>query len=195
MDLRSGSIISLPKSTLLALAYFLFPTTTCKNDPSIAWVVSFKNGNVGWGDKSDNGYAVCVRGQYIEDCKFKRDDTKEVVIDIKTNLMWQDNGDGNHDMTWQEAFRYAKKLNREKFAGFDDWRVPTIEELKTIVDYDRYNPAIRKEFKNVVSGYYWSSTTDASDSSGAWYVDFNGGGDGWYRKSASNYVRCVRAGQ
>ncbi len=60
--------------------------------------------------------------------RFYRDDIKEVVINVKTNLMWQDNGNGNHDMSWDEAFEYAKKLNREKFARFDDWRVPTIEE-------------------------------------------------------------------
>ena len=106
--------------------------------------------------------------------------------------MWQDNDDGNHKMTWQEASRYAKKLNREKFAGFDDWRVPTIEELRTIVDYDRYNLAVKKEFKNIDSQQYWSSTTLASDSSRAWIVYFKGGYDGWYNKSGNNYAVCVR---
>jgi len=48
---------------------------------------------------------------------------------------------------------------------------------------------------NVVSDYYWSSTTNASDSSNAWNVNFNNGNDDWNNKSNSNYVRCVRAGE
>ncbi len=44
----------------------------------------------------------------------------------------------------------------------------------------------------VVSDDYWSSTTDASNTSDAWLVNFNNGNDNWNNKSNTNYVRCVR---
>ena len=45
------------------------------------------------------------------------------------------------------------------------------------------------------SNNYWSSTTNASNSSNAWNVNFNNGNDDWNNKTNSNYVRCVRAGE
>ena len=71
-------------------------------------------------------------------------------------------------------------------------------ELISIVNYGTYNPAINSTyFPNTNSSLYWSSTTDASYSSGAWVVSFY---DGYvyyygYGKSLNGYVRCVRGGQ
>ena len=45
----------------------------------------------------------------------------------------------------------------------------------------------------VASNNYWSATTNASNTSNAWYVYFNNGNENWNDKSNSNYVRCVRA--
>ena len=50
---------------------------------------------------------------------------------------------------------------------------------------------INKRF-NVVTSFYWSSTTNASNSSNAWNVNFNNGGDNNNYKTNTNYVRCVR---
>mgnify|MGYP003588651478 CR=1 FL=1 len=70
------------------------------------------------------------------------------------------------------------------------WRLPTIQELLSIVDNTRYNPATNLE--GIVSGYYWSGSPDVSNSSRARYVHFYFG-DGYDgNKSNSNYVRCVR---
>ena len=55
--------------------------------------------------------------------------------------------------------------------------------------------AILNEYLNVTSDNYWSSTTNASDSSNAWNVNFNNGNDNWNDKTNSNYVRCVRSGE
>ncbi len=48
---------------------------------------------------------------------------------------------------------------------------------------------INKRFN---SSNYWSSTTNASDTSNAWNVNFNNGNDNWNDKTNTNYVRCVR---
>ena len=52
----------------------------------------------------------------------------EVVIDHKTGLMWQQ--DNVEIINWSQANKYAKNL---KLGGFSDWRLPTIDELKTLI--------------------------------------------------------------
>lgn len=120
----------------------------------------------------------------------ERDHKKEVVDDLNTNLMWQDDKTSKTTQkNWQGAKKHCENL---KFAGFNDWRLPTITELTSIVDYTKYNPAIIDGFKNVTSDYYWSSSPFVSGSSSAWVVDFRVGGDFWDDESGSRLVRCVR---
>ncbi len=113
-----------------------------------------------------------------------------VVYDKKVQLLWQDSDSVRHmKKSWNGAKEYCSDLN---LTGFDDWRMPSQEELRSIVDFSRYNPAIKKVFKNVKSDYYWSSTSVSSDLSDAWSVGFEYGGDNAYAKSNSLFVRCVR---
>jgi len=121
---------------------------------------------------------------------FMRDNAKEVVIDNKSNLMWQDNGEVKTvKKDWQGAIDHCQNLS---FAGYRDWRLPAIDELLSITEDTRYNPAIRSGFENVVSDRYWSSSSYVSGSSHAWNVDFGNGGDDTFAKNYNGYVRCVR---
>ena len=70
------------------------------------------------------------------------------------------------------------------------WRLPTIQELLSIVDYTKYNPATNLE--GIESDDYWSSSPFVSGSSDAWGVRFYGGYDYHGTKSRRNYVRYVR---
>jgi hypothetical protein len=122
-----------------------------------------------------------------------RDNTKEIVYDSETNLSWQDDVSVKSvKKTWVDAKSYCKNLN---FAGYSDWFLPTISQLESLVDTNRYNPAIKKEFKNTISSYYWSSSPNVSYSNDAWYVNFEYGSSYDYGKVNSHYVRCARAGQ
>jgi hypothetical protein len=118
---------------------------------------------------------------------FYRDNSKQVVIDTKRGLMWQDDKSVTTTLlSWQDAIRYCKNLT---FAGYSDWRLPNEDELLSITDDSRSYPAIKKEFKYVNSSGYWSSTPHVSL---AWYVGFSlGNGDDSY-KTGKVYVRCVR---
>ncbi|MEA3315587.1 MAG: DUF1566 domain-containing protein [Campylobacterota bacterium] len=136
---------------------------------------------------------------------FTRDDTKQIVTDNVTGLIWQDEPynetiDGDYYwestpngklQTWEGAKSYCSTLS---FANSSDWRLPTVKELLSIVDNSKNNPAIFDGFENIKSSAYWSSQEYKESSSYAWGVDFGSGYSG-YGKSDTFYVRCVRGGQ
>ena len=119
-----------------------------------------------------------------------------VVTDSKTTLEWQDdysdNGGDIKSATWRDAIDYCEALILN---GKDDWRLPNKKELLSIVDYSTYSPAISSIFVKTNSNYYWSSTTNASDTGDAWGVYFYDGNTDNANKSSNGTVRCVRAGQ
>ena len=112
------------------------------------------------------------------------------VTDIATKLMWQQ-GEGGK-MNWESAISYCKGLS---LAGYNDWRLPNIDELKSIIDVKEKPKTNKTHFPNVYSSGYWSSPTRVGGSSSAWYVDFDDGNVSYDFKSYSYYVRCVRGGQ
>jgi hypothetical protein len=95
--------------------------------------------------------------------------------------------------TWEQALTYCENLT---LGGHSDWRLPNRNELQSIVDYSRYNPAIDTTyFPGTVASTYWSSTTYAYSTNGAWYVSFGYGTVDYYGRSGNYYVRAVRGGQ
>ncbi|EQB34443.1 hypothetical protein M947_10945 [Sulfurimonas hongkongensis] len=119
-----------------------------------------------------------------------RDDSKELVIDKSRGLMWQDNIDAKTiRKNRKDAKQYCRSL---VFAGYDDWYLPRIKELKSIVDERRFDPAIRVGFKNVVSDHYWSSSPNLSDIMNALNIDFKSGKTYNNTRAGKCYVRCVR---
>ena len=122
-----------------------------------------------------------------------RDDVKEIVSDSTTGLMWQDNSAANTLKTnWYKAKNNCDNLVH---AGFDDWYLPSIKDLNTIVDITAYNPAIKKGFKNVISSSYWSSSPGKTHNKSALSVYFKGGGTYDYSKKDSRRAICVRVGK
>jgi len=112
-------------------------------------------------------------------------------IDPTTGLQWQCQSPGK--MSWYEAMAYAKTL---VLAGKNDWRLPTISELETLLDrktlYERVRPIMREDVPFRDERSYWSSTTFAPDTYSAWIIMFDGGYILSYYKTNSYYVRCVR---
>ena len=105
-------------------------------------------------------------------------------------LEWQDNSESKTTkLNWDDAKSYCQELD---LASYNDWRLPTIKELQSIVDVSRYKPAIKRDFKNVASNVYWSSSQNVSGAKVAWGVYFKGGNTGYDSKSNGYFVRCVR---
>ena len=137
--------------------------------------------------------------------KHAMDDFKNYVNpnDADNAYTWYDNnsatngGDAGTPGGVTDTMDFIKAMNTVNYGGFSDWRMPTVKELQTIVDYDRYDPSINMTyFPNTVSSLYWSSTSAASNAGLAWYVFFKNGYVDNYPKSMSNYyfVRAVRSG-
>ncbi|MCB1659804.1 MAG: DUF1566 domain-containing protein, partial [Pseudomonadales bacterium] len=91
---------------------------------------------------------------------------------------------------------FAQAVNAQGLCGHNDWRLPNVEELRGIVNYNKYNPAIDTAyFVNTQSDWYWSSSPVAYNSSDAWFVYFDHGGGYNNNKYVSGYVRLVRSSQ
>ncbi len=119
-----------------------------------------------------------------------RDNSKELVIDKSTGLMWQDSIETKTlRKNRKDAKQYCRRLI---FAGYDDWYLPRLKELKSIVDEKKFNPAIRSGFKNIKSSHYWTSSPNLSDIITAINIDFKSGQSYKNTREGKGYVRCVR---
>lgn len=61
----------------------------------------------------------------------------KIVVDHSTNLMWEQSGSENN-LTYIDAHKYVTKLNQEKFASYDNWRLPTLEEAMALMETKKY---------------------------------------------------------
>jgi hypothetical protein len=164
---------------------FYWSSTT---DDTYVGLVNFSGGR--FYSKSFDSYIRAVRGEQIQSAYM--DNGNGTVTDTSTGLMWQKASSSNN--TWEQALAYCEGLN---LGGNTDWRLPTLKELRSLVDYNRYNPAINTTYFPNTSAvsWYWSSTTYAYDTTIAWGVYFHDGCVESYYKYNNHYVRAVRGGQ
>jgi hypothetical protein len=91
-----------------------------------------------------------------------------------------------HAYTWDEAI-----VINHNYADYIDWCLPSIAELKSILDSSRSNPAINTSaFPETPSAYFWSSTS--ASKSMAWGLDFNSKVSNTGNHGFNNHVRLVR---
>ena len=151
-----------------------------------------------------------------------QDNGNGTVTDVQTGLQWlrfslgQDwkNGTGMGEarkFTWREAIEVAQALNRQGgYAGYADWRVPTREELQTLIycssglpktwndtgkrcegHYTR--PVIdQSAFPNTPRSWYWSSTVYAYALNNAWGINFDDGQVSVVRETSHSLLRLAR---
>ena len=119
-----------------------------------------------------------------------------MIRDNVTWLIWELKTKANRNQTysWPNAkSQLIARLNNAKYGGFDDWRLPDIKELSSLVNAADV-PAINSWFQENIPSDFWSSTTYTFNTGNAWSVVFSTGSVGYPPKSYSKYVRAVRSG-
>jgi hypothetical protein len=116
----------------------------------------------------------------------------KVVYDKATGLMWQQSGSNSY-MSFGAAKKYIVKLNSKNFAGYNNWRLPTLEEAKSLLEPKRNetNNLYIDPIFNKMQEWIW--TSDQYSAWSGWVVSFSYGycysidfGSYYY-----NYVRAV----
>lgn len=136
------------------------------------------------------------------------------LTDLNTGLMWEkktDDGtihDKDKNYTFTEAVSlHAAGLNTAMLGGFGDWRVPSVKELQSLLNYETFGAAVSVALLNActfgcgpfacsctVASFYWSSTTSQDLPTSGWGVDFDKGFTSRTGKANHFYVRAVRGG-
>lgn len=113
------------------------------------------------------------------------------VYDTKTKLTWQQTAP-SLTYSWSDAKTYCASAGAT--LGGSGWRLPTVRELQTLVDYARLtDPRIDPTaFPATPSAAFWSSSPAAGSTSLAWLVNFYDGFASSYDMTTAIDVRCVR---
>jgi hypothetical protein len=115
----------------------------------------------------------------------------DTVTDTVTGLMWQ-KAVAPGTFTQAQAVAFCPTLT---LAGHNDWRLPSLVELVSLVDYGQSlpNPTIDPtSFPSTPATRFWSSSPVAGSPSAAWAVYFFYGSVNTYVVSFMTNVRCVR---
>ncbi len=132
-------------------------------------------------------FVLYVRGNEYYGVNNFEENGDATITDKASGLMWMKDDSGT-GMTWKEALSYAEGI---EFAGLTDWRLPSVKELQSIVDYSRSPGAtnsaaidplfncseITNEGGQKDYPFFWSGTTHANMHNGrnAAYVCFGRG--------------------
>jgi c(7)-type cytochrome triheme protein len=93
---------------------------------------------------------------------------------------------------YQDAFKEMANIQQQ--TGDEQWRLPTIDELQTLIEYNCQDPATNiRMFPNAPSWKFWSETPLADNLDYAWVVDFSDGSSSTRLKTiSSHYIRLVK---
>lgn len=114
------------------------------------------------------------------------------VLDKETGLVWEKDP-SSATQTWLDGIEncYTRNVGVRK-----GWRLPSIEELNSLVDTTTINPALPSghPFGNIQMGWYWTININPKNNLHVWYVDFASGNSGTDNKYSSRFIWCVRGG-
>ena len=131
----------------------------------------------GYGDDNDT---TNVDKSYV------RDDIKGIVLDNSSKRVYYDSTP-SPKMHFFKAWEYCQQMD---YVGHKDWRVPSKDELRSLLELSRRTITVKHAFKNVKEEKYWTSTEDKYEQ--AYYVDFDLGRYSTHKYTNRYRVICVR---
>lgn len=105
------------------------------------------------------------------------------AFDYELATFWARDADMAGKMTWDEAGEYIRRLNKDSYAGYDNWRLPDKKELASVIEYaigkgtkNNINDLLKNAgFKNMKADYYWSAAIPENGTGLAWVLDMYNG--------------------
>jgi serine/threonine-protein kinase len=113
----------------------------------------------------------------------------ETVLDANTQLLWQQSG-SEYPLTWHQAHAYIHTLNQSQFSGQNNWRMPTVSELMSLITQPPHggeycaDPMFDPALKRV-----W--TCDRRSFIAAWYVNLEMGYVAWHDFDGYFFAKAV----
>jgi serine/threonine-protein kinase len=129
----------------------------------------------------------CLTDRDVKTYRLKDDGT---VIDEATGLQWQ-RADSQFPLTWRDAQAYVAELNNDRFAATADWRLPTVDELVSLLE----RPPVMRDFClpsvfDPSPAILW--TCDRKSFNAAWFVSAAMAFVGWQDFTCRFHARAVR---
>lgn len=184
--------------------YRFWTSSTNVNSPEKAWYVYFSFGHNDYSLKTIFSYTRCVRlgyspqGPGAGERYIITETTEEepVVTDLVTGLAWQQLY-WLEFRPWRDALSHCENLD---YGGFQDWRLPNIKELVSLLKINSYQPATEFPCENLAR--LWSSSSVFENDIYAYNIAIHVGSAKYHHKTdldnypynLTKYARCVRGG-
>ena len=181
----SGEIDRKEKSSVISETTFRSISTENVSGESIIAMLKDK----GFYDRDWNSSASGFPNDY------KLQNGSKIVLDRASGLMWQQSG-SDKDISFDEAKKYVATLNSDHYAGYNDWRLPTLEEAMSLMEPTEKSGGLHVNpvFDNMQR---WIWTSDMNNTSLAWLINFVSGNcytyvNDYFDFTSGGYVRAVR---
>lgn len=144
------------------------------------------NGNKAYCNPTGNGLVHQYKLQELRGDK--------IIFDNVTGLMWQQSG-SSEELDFEDTKKWIIELNDKGFAGFNDWRIPTLEEGMSLMEAEKRKSGLYIDpFFDSQQTWIWT-TDKVQDSDWQWVVYFSNGLCSVNYLNNYNYVRSVRSEQ
>ena len=94
-----------------------------------------------------------------------------------------------------DTYAYVRVMNEKKYCGYSDWRLPTKEQMQTLVYLDNGNETVKinkQYFPQTMPSWYWTASENSNSDELAWYVLFRNGLALNDLKERPKHIRLVR---
>jgi len=139
-----------------------------------------------------------TKGNFANDFEQKVINNDKVITDYFTGLMWHESG-SNDQLEWIKGVEWIGKLNTREYAGYVDWRMPTVEEASSLLRQREISmPQFVDSVFSCLQESIWTCDSyevslDWNKLDVAWFVDYADGYLSTHYTCCGHYIRPVRS--